>query len=170
MSKKTIRDIAVGSASTVGGAVFAWALSFFPSIWGPLKEGIGWLSSASHIPAWLLAVMGAACAWAVYRRGHAVPAWRREYRSDRFGDVRWRWEYTLDGGVFDLKPYCIADHHTQLVPVPDPDGLQSFSLLCATCGRETMRVSGNLDELCASTERKIEDKIQNGLWEGSGRS
>jgi hypothetical protein len=174
--KHSIRN---GIISTVvGGAVLAALCYFAPSIWETVKKvsagGWGWLAALAtfELPIWAVVAM-TLILYGMYRliivlnsSKPAEPSWR-DYTSDVFFSIRWRWEYTLyQPKVVHLHAICPVDC-TPLV-FNDMGGFgRETSFACETCGQTFGPIHGSHEYIKGSVERRISGKVTSGSWKQS---
>jgi len=149
------------------------------SMWSAVKKASTWFFSGTvGTPAWLFCVLSGASlilltfAVSKIRREVNEPSWR-DYLTDNFFGIKWRWAYASSGQINNPLGYCPGDD-TLLVYRKEYAGGSMFmgeshaiTLHCETCGRQFGPFEGNDTYLCAKVERQIDRKVRNGEWKSA---
>jgi len=156
-------------ATVVGGLILAllswftpflsWVGSLFSAVWAHVVSSIS-------VPRWLfypLVVVSLVCVIVGIVKLFGKKDPRRQYTSDIFHGMNWRWY--LDGNLHphNLRCFCPEDS-TRLVYSNDSLWERSATFHCETCGRRWGPIDGNQHDAIAMIERQIERKINTGEW------
>jgi hypothetical protein len=165
----------VGSKVIAAGiiAVLAVAgttiLGLWPAVWSAIAGAFHFLAATSAVPRWLLAILGfcalvVALVTCLLIRDFCFSKWR-QYRSDTFDRVEWRWEYSWRGVILYLRPHC-PGCQCRMVPTEYRDGnWQPFVRFdCDSCKRKYGPLEGPYRQLAESIERRIDHKLQTDEW------
>jgi hypothetical protein len=147
-------------------ALLLWLATFIPGLWAWTKSATRWFFTKQvSTPLWLPVTLALTtivvlkCLAGFFRREvPSKPNWR-DYKSDCFFDMTWRWHYGASGQIENLNCFCPHDD-TVLV------GTQStypnrITFKCETCGKTFGPLDGHWKDLLGRVERQIDRKLRN---------
>lgn len=176
--KKLWRDpvwskVIAGVILAVGAAIGAYSLNWWPAIGKFAAHSYELLLFSTSVPNWAILIMGllslptllflGAFAWQV-AFPHKPPSlsWR-DYNTDIYFNLRWRWKYFSDGQVYDMHAFCPhCDFQIYAQDIGSYRIIDHISFHCESCGRHLAEFQESLSSLENRTKRFIQQKIRNG--------
>ena len=165
---------ASGILSLMGGAVllFGWATD-------RLSPWIEWSYNQltrSSIPNWIVIALAiiflvslVKCLSTLGRLLSEKPApatfaWS-PYRTDVYQGIKWRWDYTPQGVIINLRSYCPHCDYRVLPRSISPYRIDPrMGFHCEDCKRRLGEFDGYVRDLESVVIRWVEKRIRNNLW------
>jgi hypothetical protein len=92
------------------------------------------------------------------------PSWR-DYTTDIFFGLRWRWKYFSDGGIYDAVTFCPhCDFQVFSQDVSSYRVIEHIMFRCDSCGRHLGEFQESFSSLENKTKRFIQQRLRNGSW------
>jgi len=171
------------ASGIVAGIVVAW--TSFEGLWPVVGQFLAscwaWLGQSSSLHNWLVVLLGL-CAlavtaflgvlgWAAVADGSDAPSSRvgwRAYIEDEFLGLKWRWDYSSDGQITRLVPFCARCDY-QIRPLVHGGFYETntTTYLCEDCGHRVGLFQGTPSGVESQVERKIQKRLRNGTWSSS---
>ena len=158
---------------TVGGSVALYFLNKRLAISTLVKRCYGFALASTSIPNWILFVLGIIVLLAVIFLGAIV--WQKvlqsarpwlNYTTDIFFGLRWRWEYSKDGQIYNTHTFCpYCDLQVNFHNATDLGNDNDYIVFhCENCDHHLGEFQGSFDLFKDKTIRNIQLKIRNGTW------
>ena len=148
----------------------------WPAVGRAAVSAWAWVGSASQVANWLLVILwllaGIAVAgiavviWESFTRGadkSTGSSWRN-YKTDHFLGLKWRWDYTSNGEIIGIGVFCVRCDY-QIRPVIEHmlRGEQT-TFPCDECHHNVGPIAGSYYDVEDQVERKIHKRIRNDTW------
>jgi len=122
------------------------------------------IASAQHVVfGVLLAAAALVAAWIVRKAMKAESSAHTAYVEDRFGDIRWRWEYDAEGKPVKFLPFC-TKCGDRLVDTVTAAAKPYIKLACKNCGNELPRMNMAYSTLKLKAGQRVRDIVKSGKW------
>ena len=159
----------------MGAAISAYFLDWWPLIGQFAFQSYQFILASTFVPNWALLIMGllslpalvllGAVAWqTVFRSEQPSLSWRN-YTTDIYFGLRWRWRYFDDGQIYDTHTFCPhCDFQVYSRDVSFYSAIDHIAFHCDSCGRHLGEFQESLASLESKTKRFIQQKVRNGTW------
>jgi hypothetical protein len=158
-------------------ATLAIVVTYFGG-WGPAlvhaaSAIIAFLSEATAVPNWALALLGLCAAAVLFLLGVAAytavfesgPT-HRGYVQDVLLGAVWRWHYNADGQPREVAAFCATCDYQLQARVHYPYSTSAVvTLHCEDCQKALGGIDGTWDSLQDRVVRKIQQTIRTGEWQ-----
>jgi hypothetical protein len=167
--------VIAGVILALGATIATYFLEWWPSFgrWG--SQGYAFAIASTPTPHWLLLLLGllalptlflaVAIAWAsIFPAKAQAPSWR-DYTTDIYFGLRWRWRYSSDGGIYDAHTFCPhCDFQVFPQDVSSYRVIDHIAFRCDSCGRHLAEFQESFASVENKTKRFIQQRIRNGTW------
>ena len=158
----------------VAGAIVSYFQGWWPSIGLAVTGTISWTQDRSPVPNWLLVILsfcslvlfglGAIIVWEVIFPKRLEADWR-SYTMDEFFDIRWRWRYGRDDGVYEVHSFCPrCDYQVYAANASAYRAVARIAYQCDDCSRPLGEFDMSLQEMEDRVVRAIQKKLRTGSW------
>lgn len=166
--------VIAGIILAVGATIASYFLDWWPAIGRFATRSYVFTKASSSISNWLLLLLGllalptvlitGAVVWQKIFPKSAGSSWRN-YTSDIFFGLRWRWRYFDDGQIYDVHTFCpYCDFQVYALNVSAFRVVDHIAFQCDGCGRRLGDFQESFESLEDKTTRFIQQKIRNGTW------
>ena len=165
---KVIASVILALGMTVTGYFLNW----WPTIGG-------FVSSSTLTPNWLLFLLVLLClptliiigalAWQnVFPSTPHSPSWKN-YTTDIFFNLRWRWTYGTNGQIYDTHSFCpYCDFQVYAKDVSSYAVIEHIAFHCDSCGCNLGEFQESIYSLESKIKRFVQQKLRNETWETQG--
>lgn len=167
--------VIAGIILAIGAAIGAYFLDWWTAIDAFASSSYQFALSATSVPNWILMLMAllslptvaliCAFAWqTAFPQKEDHLSWRN-YTTDIYFNLRWRWKYFDDGGIYDPHTFCPhCDFQVFAQDVSSFRVIEHIAFHCDSCGRHLGEFQESFAALENKTKRFIQQKIRNGTW------
>ena len=167
--------VIAGAILAVGTLLGTYFLDWWPTIGRFAKDAYNFALSPTSLLNWIIGVLGLLAAptiigllaiiWQkIFPSSSSATDWRN-YTTDKFFGLRWRWRYFGDGKIYDVHTFC--PHCDFQIYAEDASAYRAVDRITFRCDSCSQRL-GEFDEPFASLENKVkrfvQQKIRNGSW------
>ena len=167
--------VIAGAILAVGALLGTYFLNWWPTIGRFAKDAYNFGLSPTSLSNWIIGVLGLlaiptiialfALIWQkIFPSSSSHTDWRN-YTTDTFFGLRWRWRYFDGGQIYDVHTFC--PHCDFQVYAEDTSTYRAVDRITFRCDSCSQRL-GEFDEPFASLENKVkrfvQQKIRNGSW------
>jgi hypothetical protein len=163
--------VIAGLILALGATIATYFLDWWPVFGRLASQGYAFALASTPTPHWLLLLLillalptvflTAAIAWA---STFPTPSWR-DYTTDIFFGLRWRWRYFSDGGIDEPHTFCPhCDFQVFPQDVSAYRVVDHITFRCDSCGRHLAEFEESFASLENKIKRFIQQKIRNGTW------
>lgn len=161
----------------LAGTIGTYLLGYWPVIKNGVAASWNFMFASTLVANWLLGLIGLVSiplflifVLAIWEsKGDKTPNWRN-YTSDMFFNLRWRWRYAA-GHIESLATYC---PHCDYQIFPQEVGAYNFArrlgYSCDSCRRNLTELDETIHSLESKVERFIQQKIRNQSWHSKAES
>ena len=161
-------NVIAGTILAVGALLGAYFLDWWPTIGRFTKDAYNFSLSPTSLSNWIIGVLGLLAAptiivllamiWQTIFPSSATTAtdWRN-YTTDKFSGLRWRWRYRENGQIYSVYTFCPhCDFQVYAKDISTYRAVDRIEFSCDSCGKRL----GEFAESSASLESKVERFIQ----------
>lgn len=164
---------AIVALLVAGATIF---FDFWPTIKGFGTEAYNLALTPTPLPNWLIAILGLLAAIPIllllaiiweqaFSSAPNAEEWRN-YSSDDFFGLRWRWHYFNNAQPHTLCTFCPACDFQLYGKSRDSftHGISSMEFNCDSCGKRFDVFEDSHGEMEDKVKRFIQQKLRNGTW------
>ena len=167
--------VIAGTILGAGALLGSYFLNWWPIIGSFATNAYDFAFLSTALPNWAIGFLGLLAAPTVVVV--VVLTWRRifpassniidwkNYRTDNFFGLRWRWNYFDGGQIYEIHTFCPhCDFQVYAEDASAYRAIDRIAFRCDSCGQRL----GEFDEPYQTLEHKvkrfIQQKIRNGSW------
>jgi hypothetical protein len=155
-------------------ATFIWLAPhvFWAVLWGWLVRTFEFFDASTEVSNWLLGILVLGCGATLVGLSLLIvsvfreqPDPLRDYHTDCFLSMIWRWKYASSAEIYDLIPFC-PNCDFQIVPrfAGAYRIVERYSFHCEDCRLFTLERDEYFDDTLLIVKRSIHKKIRSGEW------
>jgi hypothetical protein len=168
-------SVIAGAILGIGALVGSYFLNWWPSIGHFASDAYDFVFSLTTLPNWLIGVLAlfaiatiaVLCVLIWQKISHStsnVIDWRN-YKTDNFLGLRWRWSYFKDGGIYEMHTFCPnCDFQVYAEDASAYRAVDRISFHCDSCGQRLGEFNESYASLESKVKRLVQQKIRNGSW------
>lgn len=152
-----------------------YVLNWWPAIGEVVQTAYHFALLPTALPNWIIALLGLltfstilirlAALWQAAFPPNQAPTWKN-YTTDTFFNLRWRWRYFDDGQLHSLCVFC---PHCDLQVNPQQNligyrGVDRIGFHCDKCGQSLAEFNESIGSLENKVKRHIQLKLRNQTW------
>lgn len=167
--------VIAGVILAAGALISTYFLDWWPPIVEFITRSYQLLFTSASVPNWAMLILGilslpvllllVSLAWLTVFPKKSSPISWRDYTTDIYFGLRWRWKYLDNGRIYNTHTFCphcdfqIYAENTSSYSVIDRIGFK-----CDSCESYLGEFDESLDSLESKTKRFIQQKIRNNTW------
>lgn len=164
--------VIAGLILALSATITTYFLDWWPTFCRWTSQGYAFALASTPTPHWLLLLLGlltlltvilvAAIAWtSIFPYKAQSPSWR-DYTTDVYFGLRWRWKYSGDGGIYDAHTFCPhCDFQVFPQDVSSYRFIDHIAFRCDSCGRHLAEFQESFSSVESKTKRFIQQRLRN---------
>lgn len=168
--------VIAGLILALGATIATYSLDWWPTFGRWANQVYAFALASTFTPHWLLFLLGLltlptlilaiAIAWtSIFPTRAQSPSWR-EYTTDVYFGLRWRWQYSTDGAIYDTHTFCPhCDFQVFPQDVSSYRIVDHIAFHCDSCGRKLAEFNESFASVENKTRRFIQQRLRTGTWD-----
>lgn len=141
-----------------------WAIRLFTFL-AETTEVANWLLYILYTLSFIAVVVPVIFFIMLIRQHKSQPNPIKDYLSDEFLGMTWRWRYSADRGIYGARPFCpYCDFQIYPGDASTYRFIPITSFQCDHCHRLDTTIEGSFSDIEGKVERLIQLKLRNGEW------
>ena len=173
--------VIAGAILAAAAAAGAYSLNLWPAIGAGIKHSYHFMGARTALPNWAILGLGltslpalvllVAFAWQFTQSKAGNGSSWRDYTTDTYFTLRWRWKYFDNAQPYELHTFCPhCDFQVYPQSASQYHTVDRIGFFCDSCNRQLGLFDESFKSLENKTIRFIQQKIRNSTWKDQVRT
>lgn len=167
--------VIAGAILGIGALFGTYFLNWWPTIGHFAINAYAFAFSTTHLSNWFIGILGLLATptiivlliliWQKIFPSTANTKDWRNYGTDKFFGLRWRWRYFADGQIYDMHTFCPhCDFQVYAADASAYRAVDRIAFHCDSCGQGLGEFNESFESIESKVKRFVQQKIRNESW------